>query len=132
AWSDGGIVFDEKRANVNYWEPWYLGYEPGRERKPGIPTKDNPRTGAYKALVEKGHDLHELHALMAPRPFLVSGGSEEPPPRWVALNHAVAVNKLLGFEDRVAMTNRKGHSPTAESNEQLYLFFEHVLKPGKR
>ena len=21
AWSDGGIVFDEKRANVNYWEP---------------------------------------------------------------------------------------------------------------
>jgi len=25
AWSDPGIVFDEARANVNYWEPWYLG-----------------------------------------------------------------------------------------------------------
>lgn len=25
-WSDPGIVFDETRPNVNYWEPWYLGY----------------------------------------------------------------------------------------------------------
>ena len=28
AWSDGGIVFDESRPNVNYWDPWYLGYYP--------------------------------------------------------------------------------------------------------
>jgi Prolyl oligopeptidase family len=131
-WSDGGIVFDEKRANVNYWEPWYLGHEPGKERKPGIPSDTNPRTGAYKQLVEAGHDLHELHALMAPRPFLVSGGSEDTPERWKALNHAVAVNRLLGAENRVAMTNRKGHSPTVESNEQVYRFFEHFLKPGGR
>ena len=110
-WSDPGIVFDEARPNVNYWEPWYLGCEPGRTRKPGIPTEENPRTGAYKQLVEAGHDLHELHALMAPRPFLVSGGSEDPPERWKALNHAVAVNQLLGYEDRVAMTNRDGHTP---------------------
>ena len=41
-WSDPGIVFDEKRSNVNYWEPWYLGYEPGRERKPGIPDEAEP------------------------------------------------------------------------------------------
>ena len=27
-WSDPGIVFDEQRPNVNYWEPWYLGYDP--------------------------------------------------------------------------------------------------------
>jgi len=130
-WSDPGIVFDEKRPNVNYWEPWYLGYEPGRERKPGIITEKNPRTGAYKRLIETGHDLHELHALMAPRPFLVSGGSEDPPQRWKALNHAIAVNDLLGSKNRVAMTNRKGHSPTEESNELLYLFFEHVLKQGR-
>jgi hypothetical protein len=129
AYSDPGIVFDEKRPNVNYWEPWYLGWEPGRTRKPGVPTEDNPRTGPYKMLVETGHDLHELHALMAPRPFLVSGGAEDRPERWKALNHAIAVNRLLGQENRVAMTNRKGHSPTEESNEQLYLFFEHFLKP---
>ena len=127
AWSDGGIVWDEARANVNYWEPWYLGLDGARARKPGVVTPDNPRTGAYKALVESGHDLHELHALMAPRPFLVSGGSEDPPARWEALNHAVAVNRLLGYEHRVGMTNRPAHDPTAESNEVIYLFFEHFL-----
>lgn len=129
AWSDGGIVWDEARSNVNFWEPWYLGREPagGVTRKPGIPTDDNPRTGAYKQLVETGHDLHELHALMAPRPFLVSGGSEDPPERWVVLNHTIAVNKLLGHENRVGMTNRPGHTPTPESNEVLYAFFEHFL-----
>lgn len=126
--SDPGIVFDEKRPNVNYWEPWYIGYEPGKERQRGIPTGTNPRTGPYKRMIEKGHDLHELHALLAPRPFLVSGGSEDPPERWKALNHLVAINKLLGFENRVAMTNRPGHTPTAESNEQIYSFFEMFLK----
>lgn len=126
--SDPGIVFDETRPNVNYWEPWYLGYERGVERKPGLPTSDNPRTGAYKKMIEGGFDLHELHALMAPRPFLVSGGSEDPPERWKALNHTIAVNRLLGYENRVAMTNREGHDPTPESNEILYRFFERFLK----
>jgi hypothetical protein len=129
-WCDPGIVFDETRPNVNFWEPWYLGWEPDRTRRPGVLTADSPRTGAYKRLVEAGHDLHELHALMAPRPFLVSGGSEDPPGRWKALNHAVAVNSLLGQADRVAMTNREGHTPTAESNEQIYRFLEYVLKPA--
>ncbi len=129
-WSDPGIVFDESRANVNYWEPWYLGYEPDRQRKRGIPNKGRPRTGAYKRLFLEGHDLHELHALMAPRPFLVSGGSEDRPERWKALNHSIAVNELLGCTNRVAMTNREGHSPTTESNEQIYLFLEYFLKPA--
>ena len=64
------------------------------QRKPGVPTKDNPRTGAYKELFETGHDLHEVQALMAPRPFLVSGGFEDPPARWPALNRVVEVNEL--------------------------------------
>jgi hypothetical protein len=128
-WSDGGVVFDEARGAVNYWEPWYLGLEPGPARARGLVTPANGRTGAYRQLVAAGHDLHELHALMAPRPFLVSGGSEDGPPRWVALNHAVAVNKFLGYEQRVAMTNRPAHSPTAESNEQAFLFLQHFLQP---
>lgn len=129
-WSDPGIVFDEARPNVNYWEPWYLGLDSKlpEQRKPGVINAQRPRTGAYKIMIEKKMDLHELHALMAPRPFLVSGGSEDGPARWIALNHAVAVNKLLGFEGRVGMTNRKVHSPDAESNEVVYLFFEHFLK----
>lgn len=130
-WCAPGIVFDEKRGNVNYWEPWYLGWEAQRQRKPGLPTEANPRTGPYKQLFEAGHDLHELHALMAPRPLLVSGGAEDPPERWAALNHSIAVNRLLGHENRVAMTNRPAHSPTEESNEQIYLFFEYFLKYRK-
>lgn len=126
--SDPGIVFDEKRGNVNYWEPWYLGLDPEQPRpKAGIPSAQNPRTGAYKKMIEAKRDLHEIHALIAPRPFLVSGGSEDQPERWVALNHALALNKLLGQSTRVAMTNRQGHAPTDESNAQIYAFFEHFL-----
>ncbi|HMF13271.1 MAG TPA: acetylxylan esterase [Gemmataceae bacterium] len=131
--SDPGIVFDETKPNVNYWEPWYLGLDPKEKRpKAGVPTADNPRTGAYKKMIETGRDLHELHALIAPRPFLVSGGSEDPPSRWIALNHAVTVNKLLEYEDRVGMTNRKDHTPNEESNGQLYAFFEHFLGNANR
>lgn len=129
AWSDPGIVFDETKGSaVNYWEPWYLGYYPppwnNAWRKTGM-TKD--AKGLYPKLVHQGYDLHELHALMAPRPFLVSGGSSDPPERWKALNHTIAVNKLLGYKNRVAMTNRPEHSPNEESNEQLYTFFEYFL-----
>ena len=95
---------------------------------PGVPREGNPRTGAYKTLVADGRDLHELHALMAPRPFLVSGGAQDRPEHWKALNHAIAVNGLLGRTGRVAMTMRDGHTPTAESNEQVYAFLEHFLK----
>jgi hypothetical protein len=65
---------------------------------------------------------------MAPRPFLVSGGSEDGPARWIPLNHSVEVNRLLGYENMVGMTNRTEHSPDAESNEQIYSFFEYFLK----
>ncbi|MBI3416025.1 MAG: prolyl oligopeptidase family serine peptidase [Verrucomicrobia bacterium] len=126
--SDPGIVFDESRSNVNYWEPWYLGFDAAEKRsKAGVPAADNPRTGAYKRMIAQGRDLHELHALIAPRPFLVSGGAEDQPSRWIALNHVIAVNQLLGFTNRVAMTNRKEHSPDELSNAQLCAFFEHFL-----
>ena len=129
-WSDGGIVFDESRSNVNFWDPWYLGYEPGDIERDwrGIPEEENPRIGAYKIMIEEGWDLHELHALMAPRPFLVSAGSEDPPKRWIPLNHAIDVNLLLGYENRVAMQNRPTHGPDEYSNEVIYRFFEHFLK----
>ena len=130
-WSDPGIVFSDRR-DINYWEPYYLGYEPKPWRKRGLVTEENPMTGLYPELLKQGRDLHELHALMAPRPFLVSGGSEDPPAQWKALNHSIKVNELLGFNDRVAMHNRPLHGPTTESNEVIYRFFEHWLKPGDR
>jgi hypothetical protein len=128
AWSDPGIVFDT-RPSVNYWEPWYLGWHPKPWRQRGVPTDENPARGLYPELLEKGRDLHELHALMAPRPFLVSGGSEDPPSRWQALHHSLEVNRLLGFDDRVSMHNRPEHGPNPESNAVIYRLFENWLKP---
>jgi dienelactone hydrolase len=141
-WSDPGIVFDERDrrkqnpgGSVNYWDPWYLGAKFGQTVKGGtkyrfrkLPSEGQPRTGAYRQLVDGGHDLVELHALMAPRPFLVSGGTADLPERWTALNHSIAVNRVLGCSHRVAMTNRKPHEPTAESNEQICRFFAWALQ----
>jgi hypothetical protein len=128
ATSDPGIVFDEARPNVNYWEPWYLGFDPHvRRQVGGLPTADNPRTGAYKVMRERQMDLHEVQALIAPRPFFVSGGAEDPLARWEALNHTVAVNRLLGIRDRVGMSTRPTHDPTPQSNAQIVAFFEHFL-----
>lgn len=128
AWSDPGIVFDETKGSyVNYWEPWYLGYYPPPWKGTWAKTGENKK-GVYANLVAEGYDLHELHALMAPRPFLVSGGSSDPQERWIPLNHTIKVNNLLGYKNRVAMTNRKEHSGNYESNEQIYMFFDYFLK----
>lgn len=111
AWGDPGIVFAENKGGmVNYWEPWYLG-----------------SLGTYEKMRSMGHDLHELHTLMAPRPFFVSGGYSDEPSQWRALNHSVEVNRLLGYEKRVGMSNRELHEPDAEANEVVYKFFEYFL-----
>ena len=127
AWSDPGVVFDETRQSINYWEPWYLGRDAKITRTPGLISANSPRSGAYAVMMAEGRDLHELQALMAPRPFLVTGGSEDTVERWKTLAHAIAVNHVLGFEQRVAMHNRPAHDPTVESNEAIYRFFEHAL-----
>jgi hypothetical protein len=49
-------------------------------------------------------------------------------PGWGALNHTIQVNRLLGFDNRVAMTNRPLHDPNPESNKQACLFLEYFLK----
>lgn len=127
-WSDSGILFDETRPSINYWEPWYLGYHPQPWRKRALISTENPAYGLYPKLREQQRDLHELHALMAPRPFLVSGGSEDPPERWGSLNQTRKVYQLLKAENRVGMHNRPSHGPTAESNAVVYAFFEYYLK----
>lgn len=131
-WSDPGIVFNEKDSNVNYWEPWYLGYDPKVQRKPGIPSDEKPRTGLYKELIDNGDDLVDLHALMAPRPVMVGGGVQDPPRNWVALNHLIAVNNVLGYKQRVALTKRPSHVPTAEALDLEVSFLEYHLKYGPR
>jgi hypothetical protein len=114
---------------VNYWEPWYLGFDSGlgEQRKRGVLDGTNPRTGPYKRLMAEGRDLTDLHALMAHRPLFVSGGSEDSPARWESLGHAIAVNRLLGASNRVGMSNRPEHTPNARENALLYRFFDNAL-----
>ena len=123
---------------MNYWDRWYLGFELGKVNHPDSPqryrklqSESQPRTGSYKLLVENGHDLVELHALMAPRPLFVSGGTADLPERWPALNHSIAVNRILGYENRVAMTSRDTHAPNEKSNEQIYAFFQWWLQESQ-
>lgn len=135
-WCDPGIVFDETNRNVNYWEPWYLGYDVGKsvaeQRKPGAPDAERPRTGIYKTIFEHdSREMVELHALAAPRPILLSGGSEDQPKHWRAFNHLIAVNRFLGQENRCFMTTRPMHRPRPEDVTVIYAFFEHFLKDAK-
>src|SRR5262249_400834 len=108
------------------------GYDPKVQRKAGIPSEANPRTGLYKELIDAGEDLVDLHALMAPRPVLVSGGVQDPPGNWQALNHLVAVNTLLGHKHRAFLTARKTHVPTAKALEVELTFLEYFLKVAPR
>ena len=133
AWGDPGIVFDETKGGyINYWEPWYLGYYPPPWETTWSNNAPVTSKGLYPKLRQKGYDLHELHSLMAPRPFLVSGGYSDGPERWIPLNHTIAVNRLLGYTDRVAMTNRTSHHPNPESNAVLYNFFEWSLSLAEK
>ena len=80
---------------------------------------------------KSGESMVDLRALMAPRPFLVSGGSEDVPWHWRALNHTRALYDLPGAPNRVTMTDRNVHSPTPEAMEQMCGFLEHFLKRGE-
>lgn len=127
-WSDAGIVFDEARPSINYWEPWYLGYEPGYTRERGLITAQSPRTGPYKQIIEQGRSLSEFQMLMAPRPFLVSGGSEDFAARWLDLNRVREAYTVLRVPVLAGMHNRPLHGPTEESNALAYRFMEWALK----
>ncbi len=131
-WSDPGSGFDDTRGNINYWDPWYLGAAPGGARPAGLPGEGHPLTGAYREMRELGMDLTELQSLMAPRPFLVSGGSEDRASRWLHLNHVREVYRVLGLDFRVGMTNRAVHDPSMKSNAQAYRFLEYFLRAGGR
>lgn len=104
-----------------------MGYYPPPWENTWSKNGHNYTKGIYPKLRKEGYDLHELHALMAPRPFLVSGGYSDGTDRWITLNHIIGVNRLLGYRNKVAMSNRVNHDPTPESNEIIYDFFEWYL-----
>lgn len=128
AWGDPGLLFDETKGGyINYWEPWYLGYYPPPWTDTWNPDGPTERRGAYGQLVAGAHNLHELHALMAPRPFLVSGGYSDGADRLPILMQTAEVYSLLGEKEKIAFTMRPGHAPTPEANAVLCDFFIYFL-----
>ncbi|HEY3900571.1 MAG TPA: sialidase [Chthoniobacter sp.] len=139
-WSEAGIIFDERKASTDYYDPWYLGAMTRPRRGAPRREEEHIRKGAYGLLYHAGLNLQELHALMAPRPFLVSAGSSRLPSlaircaddesRWIVLNHSIAVNQLLGLQRRVAMINHPSHDLTPQAKEEIYRFLEDCLRGG--
>lgn len=124
AWSDPGIEFDETKGSyINYWEPWYLGYYPPPWTDTWNQSGPTERRGAYRRLIEEGHTLPELIALMAPRPLLISGGYSDGPERIPALKAIGSIYSLYGADDRLLFTSRTDHAPNEESNEVIFQFF---------
>jgi hypothetical protein len=94
---------------TNYDAPWYLGPE---VRDPAF-----------------GRDHHQLLALIAPRAFLlIAGESADGDRSWAYLNSARETYQLYGRGERIGMVNhRTGHSPTMDSLEQAYRWFDKYL-----
>jgi hypothetical protein len=63
---------------------------------------------------------------------LVSGGVQDPPKNWIALNHLVAVNQMLGHKHRAFLTARSSHVPTPAALELELNFLEYFLKHAPR
>jgi hypothetical protein len=135
--SDGGIAFDphECDGNLGYWDPGLLGWVPNAVQDYRKPCEGAPRYGAYKALWENGDNLHELLALMAPRPTLITGGSWDSADgrwpdyisRWPQLNQIAEVNTLLEAQKRIGIAQRDGHWVTVESAATMIDFLEYQL-----
>lgn len=132
-WSEAAIVIDPRKASANYGDPWFLGRFLGTVRASPRRDDDHPRVGAFAALYNAGLNLNDMHALMAPRPLLVMAGTKRLPSlaitsaddegRWAVLNHTIAVDRLLGYENRVGMLNHASHEMTPEWKAQIAQFF---------
>jgi hypothetical protein len=72
------------------------------------------------------NDLHDLYTLMAPRPFMLVRGAVDRSKDGSILNPAIAVNRLLDFKHRVAMTSSNWRFLT--NKEPIYRFFQWWLQ----
>ena len=90
---------------MNYWEPWYLGFDAKVQRARasiGHEPPYRPLQGADRFRSRPGRSAR----IDGSHTVLVSGGVQDPPRNWLALNHLVAVNNVLGQKDRAFLTAR--------------------------
>jgi acetyl esterase/lipase len=90
--------------------------------------------GGYVRQWDRATDLHELLALIAPRPFLlIAGESSDSDKSWHYVNAARQVYALYGSPRHIGLFNhRAGHAPTPEAVRLSIEWMKHFLGPVPR
>jgi dienelactone hydrolase len=124
-------------GGTNWYAPWYLDWGRKFDDSPGtVQTMLNPdpaRPGFE-------HDHHELLALVAPRAFLLIGGSQSEDAggdsddleSWGYVNSAKEVFKMLAVPERLEFcSTNQGHKPNGEESDRAWqTFLDRFLKKG--
>ena len=129
-------------GGTNWLDPWYLD---GTRKWPNIPTAEGTPISVLdsnKSVPGFEHDHHELLALVAPKPFLLIGGSQKEDTggdsddlqSWGYFNRAKEVYRLLGVEDRIAFASTgDGHKANGPNIDPAWReFFERWLKGARK
>lgn len=125
-------------GGTNWYDPWYLDW---RRRFDGIRTPD----GTIESLLNLDpnrpgfeHDHHELMAVVAPRAFLLIGGSQtedaggdsDDLQSWGYFNRAKEVYRFLGIPERLQFASTdNGHKAVGEKIDPVWQsFLKYFLK----
>ena len=125
-------------GSTNWYDPWYLDW---LRPFPDIPTPQHTVLSLLnpnQARPGFEHDHHELMALVAPRAFLLIGGSQSEDhggdsddlESWGYVNRAREVYQLLGVPERIEyVSTDNGHKPNGPQADTAWrAFFERWLK----
>ena len=125
-------------GGTNWYDPWYLDW--GRKfediRTPSQTVQSLLNPDVSRPGFE--HDHHELMALVAPRAFLLIGGSQSEDAggdsddlqSWGYFNRAKEVYRFLGIPDRIRFVSTdNGHKAVGEAIDPAWQsFFQTFLK----
>lgn len=136
-------------GGTNWYAPWYLDWQRkfGDIRTDSYPVPE--LRGTVQSLLNPDptrpgfeHDHHELMALVAPRAFLLIGGSSEREDNggdsddlqsWGYFNRAHELFRFLGMPERLQFAHTsEGHKATGPKTDAAWQeFFERFLKRQK-
>jgi len=125
-------------GGTNWYDPWYLDWGrtvPGAGQTVQQLLNPDPARPGFE------HDHHELLALVAPRAFLLIGGSQSEDAggdsddlqSWGYVNRAREVYRLLGVPERLQFASTgEGHRANGPQIDAAWQgFFRRLLGPGQ-
>ncbi len=125
-------------GGTNWYDPWYLDW---RRKFDDIRTPDHTVESLLNPDLQRPgfeHDHHELMSLVAPRAFLLMGGSQSEDAggdsddleSWGYFNRAKEVYRFLGIPERIQFASTdNGHKAVGEKIDPVWQsFFRYFLK----